>query len=162
MNDGSVVQHTSRQQGDNGYSLSAEERKRLEEMAVRDPDELLAPSRSSFLTWAAVVSILCHVAVLAATSAAVFSDWRQYGRKSPATNRAEKKQALDDAKQAERDAKMAAQRESAAKAATADGGPGDAPPAETPSTADETSSPDDNDREKPPESFNIDDIDLDL
>ena len=139
------------------YALSSEERERLQAMTVRDPDDLLAPRRSSVVTSAVGISVLCHVAILAVTSIALFADWQQRGVKLPAAIRAEKKQEVEAEKQAERDAKIAAERE--ALAATANTGAG---PSDSPLAGGDPVLPGENDREKPATTIDLDDIDLGL
>jgi len=163
MGDVTNLQRMSLQSGDNGYELDADERSRLEAMDIRDPDELLTPPRSSSLTFAVGIAVICHVAIVAVTSLALFADWRQYGVKLPADIRAEKKQELEDAKQQERDAKIEAERAEAAAEQgneTGDSNPdagNDSPPA-----AVDASPPPEGEHEKPTDSFDLDDIDLGL
>ncbi len=142
------------------YVLSAKERDRLQSMDVVDPDDLLAPRRAAVLTSAVGISVLCHVAILAVTSIALFADWQEWGVKLPATIRAAKKDLLEIEKQAERDAKLAAEREALAAAGAAAGpanGAGPSPPA-----GGDPVLPGSGDREKPATKVDLDDIDLGL
>lgn len=146
----------------NGYELSAQERGRLEAIQVSDPDDLLQPSRSSALPTSVVVSILCHVVLLAVTSITLFGDWQEYGVKMPAAIRAEKKQEREDEEQRLRDAKIEAARIEAVAAqgsgddtANPDDGGNDDPSSGDPPPGEE-------ERADPTSTFNLDDIDLGL
>ena len=162
MSDGKDRQPSSEQHHPAGYRLSPDEQQRLTEMTVRDPDELLGSTRSSRLPLAVIVSILCHAAILAATSAALFADWRQYGLKLPATIRTEKQQLREAEEQADRDAKIRAEREAAADDETPEGTADGVPGSGSESTDGEVSSPENEDGEGSPRSFSIDEIDLGL
>jgi|GEM_PF-3628994 len=158
---------------DNGYELSAEERSRLESLDVKDPDELLKTSRLPGMPISVIVSLLCHAALLAATSLALFADWQERGVKMPAAIRADKKQEKEAEEERIREAKIAAEREAASKNQDADEGTpatGSGDDATTGGSGNDTDPaeptdsllPRDEDREDPASSFNIDDINLDL
>ena len=147
-------------------TLSDDERKKLEAIPVRDPDDLLRQKRGSIIVMALVLSVAAHVALIGLTSFPLFADWKTYGVHMPARLDELKEEEAEKKRLAEQQAKLLAKKEEAAREEASK--PGETNPEPTPDPKDpdpakpDQTKPPEGDTEDPLKKFDLNDSDLGL
>ncbi len=82
-------------------NFSQEQRTRLEQLQVTNPDVILTARTSTATPVSIAIAVVAHVVILGVTSVALFADWSNYGVHLPATIRTMKEEEAAKAAAAE-------------------------------------------------------------
>lgn len=144
-------------------SLNPDERAKLEQLSVTDPDDLLKPAERTGVSLWLVVSVLAHAVIIGVTSLALFGDWMEYGFLMPAEIDQIKQEQADQQKLKEQQAARAAAAAAAAENEKPNDKPGDTPTTganayNTSTTTNDATKPDPDEPIAPPEPESADPI----